>query len=440
MADVTEILVTTDNSSNLGSASIWNYKAGTSLHNYKGGGVITSNTVAFIRDNYFIGAERLKPLIHIWQINSQETAKQMKIIAPGPVTALDVSLDGNYCVAGIGEQLCVWHIPTGNLLANVTKHFQQITKILFSKNSTYVISAAEDGIVFVWKLNQLIAQVHSMTLEPLYSLTDHTLPIRDMCVSNSAKNAYLMTVSSDCTLKINQIDSGELLLSVVFDDSLTAVTCNNFGTHVFVGSTKGDIHEISLLNPPRSVTHHDLNNDKVCTFSGHSKNITALSVSTDGLYLASGAADAQVIIWHIPTKQKLKTITHKGSVTNVLFSMAMKNMFIEEYKPSIVFNTFKRNLVAEDNNQQVIEVIHSEDINFFNENVESNVKYLIQNPTLLQNTELQLEIERLKHINSQLYQYSVGCILEQKNDDKKNIPAKIKMSSPFEKNMKKRKH
>lgn len=410
MGDAKEILLTTDLSPNFGSASVWNYKAGTSLHNYKGGGVITPNTVTFIRDDYFIGAEKLKPLIHVWQINSQETTKQLKIVTPGPVSALAVSPDGNYCVAGINEQIYVWNIPTGNLLANVSKHFQHITKIIFSKDGTHVISAAEDGMVVVWRLNQLVSQSHSLQIEPVYSLTDHTLPVRDICLSSSSKNAYLMSVSADCSLKINQIDSGELLLSVVFDVSLTAVTCNILGTQVFIGTTNGEIYEISLLNPPRNRIYHQLSNDKSNLYSGHTKNITALSISADGLSLASGAADCQVIIWHIPTKQKLKTINHNGSITNVFYIMAMKNMFVEELKPSIVLHTFKRDLTTEENNQQVIEVIHTEDIKLPFE--ETRQTLLTTDKCGSSNVNLQSEINRLKNINSQLYQYSVNCILK----------------------------
>lgn len=420
MGDTVEILLTTDSSPNLGSACAWNHKAGTCVHNYKSGGIITSNTIAFIRDDYFIAAERLKPLIHVWKINSQETTKQMKIVTPGPVTSLAVSPDGNYCVAGIAEHLYVWHITTGNLLANVGKHFQNIIKVIFSKDGSYVVSAAEDGIVFIWRLNQLVSQMHSIQSEPVYSLTDHTLPIRDMCISSSAKNAYLMTVSCDCSLKINQVDSGDLLLSVVFDVSLTAVACNTLGTQVYIGTTNGNIYEISLVNPPRNRSYHELSNDKVNLFSGHTKNITALTVSADGVSLASGAADSQVIIWHIPTKQKLKTISHNGTITNVLFMMVMKNMFAEEFKPSTVLNSFKRDLTTEENNRQVIEVIHSEDINL---PFEDGRKNIVQEstPTAMSNdSSLQSEIDRLKQINSKLYQFSVECILEQKHKNNSN--------------------
>lgn len=361
MGDCTEILLTTDQTQNLGSASVWNYKAGTSLHYYKGGGILTSNSVAFIRNDYFIAAEKLKPLIHVWQINSQEISKQLKIVTPGPVNSLDVSPDGNYCIAGINEHLYIWQVSTGTLLGNVAKHFQPIIKVKFSKDGNFVITAGEDGIVIIWRLGQLISNA-TIQLEPLHTLTDHTLSVRDFCVSSSTKSAYLITVSSDCSLKIHQINSGELLLSVIFNTPLTAVTCNPTGTQLFIGNTNGEIQQISLLNPPRNRTYHDLNSESSEIFMGHTKSITSLSVSIDGLSLASGSADNLVIIWHIPTKQKIKTLNHNGPLTNVSFFMAKKNMFVEEFKPLTILTPFKRDLSSNENQSQIIEVIHSKDM------------------------------------------------------------------------------
>lgn len=437
MVEVNELLMTSSLASNLGSVCIWNYRTGTCMHSYKNGGIVTSNAIAFIRDDYFIAAEQSKPLIHVWQVNSQETSKQLKIVSPGKVSALTVSPDGTYCAAGVGEQLYVWHIPSGDLLAIVAKHFQPIVKIIFTKDGSQVISAGEDGLVIIWRLNQLVNYLVSEQADPVHIIAEHSLPVRDICVSNNTRKTYIMSVSADCTLKIHQIDSGELLLSMVYNTGLTSVACNAIGTQVYVGTSDGPIYETSLLNPPRNKVYHaDSDEERRNLFLGHTKNVTSLSVSVDGTSLASGSADCQVIIWHIPTKQKLKVIDHSAAITNVLFIVPIKNMFVEELKSTTVVNCFKRDLAVVDSNKKTFEIFCVKDIKLpFEDTTKNTVNPATKN--VASKSELQEEINKLKHINSQLYNFSLRSILEQKSDE---LSDKNTSDSSFQSNRKKRKH
>ncbi|PIK37361.1 putative WD repeat-containing protein 18 [Apostichopus japonicus] len=48
------------------------------------------------------------------------------------------------------------------------------------------------------------------------------------------------------------------------------------------------------------------------TYKGHSKAVTCLSTSMDGSMLLSGSEDSTARIWHITSRQCIRTVLHKG--------------------------------------------------------------------------------------------------------------------------------
>lgn len=257
MDELFEVLVTTDKNTNI-SARVWNYKTGNCLHNFKSGGRIVPFGFGFIGNDYFIGAEFEKPLIKVWPVNSQEPLKNIKFVCPGNVNVLAVSPDGNYLVAGIEEQLYVWQLATGQLLAVLQQHFQKITKVLFTGCSSFLISSGNDGLVVVWSMSSIFSK-EDMTgskPKPLHVFSEHSIVVTDICVNGTGSSARLLSVSGDRTLKIHRLLSGELLLTVVLEACLTRLASHPSGASAFIGMINGNIREISFRNPPRLRMHH----------------------------------------------------------------------------------------------------------------------------------------------------------------------------------------
>lgn len=417
MSDTTEVLVTSDSSASLWSTCVWDINTGTSIHSYKGGGVSAPSTISLIANDYMISAERLKPLLHVWPINSQETIKNTRFLCPGRVSALTVSSDGKFCAAGIEEKLYVWQIATGRLLSIASKHFQPITKVVFTSDASHIVTAGEDGLMLIWPLahlisqqaNDLISQSVAGQTDPLHTLSDHSMPIKDICIGKSGLHARLVSVSADRTMKIYELISGTLLLTVVFDECLTAVTMNLSETSIYVGTVDGSIFELSLLNPPRNREYH-VNKSETALFKGHTKSITALSVSVDGQTLASGSFDEQVIIWHIQTKQKIRTIPHKGAITNAFFAISPKNLFVHDLKPVTMIKPFQRS--TEEDSDGIIEVIHTKDQQLPYACISEVGEVKEQITVVSKEKELESEVEKLKAINAKLYQFTLNKIVQ----------------------------
>lgn len=401
--------------------------------NILGGGSTTPHGFAFINQEFIITANNSKPLLHIWPVNSQEQVTGLRFVVPGKVTALTVSPDGVYCVAAVSEIIYIWKISSGDMLAMLSRHYQTVSSLAFTDDGSHFISAGQDGMMLVWKLSSILTATGYSNQEtvPLYSFSDHTLPITDIFIGKGGMRALTATVSLDRTCRIYDLASGTLLLNLVFPEALTSVTIDNLDTKVYIGSIDGNIFEFNLQTPPRTREYH-LNHETLTIkqrFIGHKGAVTTLSISLDGETLLSGGNDETVHFWHIPSKQIIRTIPHKGSITNAKFVLAPKAMFDQETKLHLISNNFKRMIDNQSTNTKnfTVEILvsHSVDSSIEEEIVNENIGFVgesgatskareIVNRTsgadLNEVEELRAEVRRLKKINKDLFEHSVKSI------------------------------
>lgn len=106
--------------------------------------------------------------------------------------------------------------------------------------------------------------------------------------------------------------------------SVTAVAVTPSGKTVYTGSKDGSIIKWDLQSGKRQHTFHRAS--KKDKDSGHTSHILALAISSDGQYLASGAADKTIRIWSIAEDKPLgRFIQHKDQVT---VSSSLRFLFI----------------------------------------------------------------------------------------------------------------
>lgn len=425
MSTLFEVLVTCDSNNPLWTCCVWDPHTGTSLMTYKGGGTAESKTLSFIGKDYLAAVERTKPVLHIWPLNSHQTVQGMRFILPGKASALAVTNDGCYCVAGIDEKIYLWQIASGSLLTIINRHYQKVVVLKFTPDGKYFVSAAEDGMVMVWSLAtvaahpevELVTQTTAGQHDPVHIFSDHSLPVTDMYVSKTGMHGRLCTVSSDRTCKIYDLASGEILLNLVFDIALSSITMDVLELNIFIGTIEGNIHQFSVTNPPRS---KDLlvNTDASCpTFISHNKAVTCLSVSLDGETLMSSSNDEQVILWHIRSKQPIRTIRHKGSVTNAYFTVNFPAIYKQDFSPNVILHSLERTLEKDSDDVLEVEILVNTKIDFWPQSQESDlVEYSV--PTNETETEMRQkessfkkELEKLKKINANLYAFSVDNVL-----------------------------
>lgn len=420
MSETLEVLFTSDLSEQQWSCCAWDFKTATSLMVYKGGGAVNARCFCFIGSNHIITANSAKPMLHVWPINSQEQISSVRFVVPGKTNALAISPDGNYLVAGIQETLYIWQINSGRMLANLSKHYQAITCIKFTDDGSHFVSAGLDGSVLVWNLPQVICNGDN-NQEPLYSFNDHGLSVTDVHIGSGGIRSYLYSVSLDRTCKVYDLSSGTLLLNVVFTESLSCVASNGLETSVHVGTTEGQIYEFHINSLPRTKEYH-MTKENMNKYLGHKGTVSCIALSVDGETLVSGGEDAQVHLWHIPSKQLIRTLAHRGPVSNVTLSLKKLHAFGPENTfPNMFINNLKRMMDSiETDDSHTVEILVGENEN--DDDDDQSEPYY--QPTKITNTltplagssteeieSLRQEIKKLKSINRKLFSISTKNIL-----------------------------
>ncbi|XP_053558793.1 WD repeat-containing protein 18 [Bombina bombina] len=341
MAAPMELVLSADSAGQVANCTVWDPLTGSVLLTYRGGNT-AGRGLAVLGGQYLLGAQLGKNFINVWELQRKDQLLQ-KIVCPGPVTCLAVSPNGLYLVAGISESIYLWEVYTGNLLAILNSHYQDVTCLTFTDDSSHILSGAKDSLVLVWSLYSVLQAETSRGPEPRHVWSRHSLPITDLQCGIGGPQARAVTSSLDQTVKLWDISSGDLLLSVLFDVRIMSVTFDPAEYHLFCGGSDGSIFQVDLCASPvqREKTFHS-ELEKV--FRGHRNQVTCLSVSLDGSMLVSGSNDETVCVWDIHSKQCLRTVPHRGPVTNAFIMPAPANMLRADSKPSFPLPRFSKHL------------------------------------------------------------------------------------------------
>lgn len=419
MSDCVEVAVTSDSSDQMWSCCVWDVRTGTHLISYKGGGAPGAHTLATIANQFILTGNMVKPMLHIWPINRHE-AIATRFILPGRPTAVAVSPDGTYCVVAVQETINVYQLATGAMLATISRHYQAVNVLRFTDDGTHFISAGQDGMVLVWSLSHVIRVYQKQSLNALYSFSDHALPVTDLFVGKGGMKALFCSVSADRSCKVYDLSSGTMLLNLVFQEPLSSVTMDTLESNVFVGTSEGPIYCFNLLSPPRTKEYHvDRKQQQKNVFLGHKKAVTCLSVSIDGETLLSGGADENVFLWHTKSRQQLRVIPHKGTVTNAQFLLTPKAMFDQEIKLNPLFQPFQKMVYpSEKIDDLVVEIEVKENVRdtVSNSDREGATSCATNGNTPNNQDEiikLKKEIQHLKSINKEMFEFTVKNALHQ---------------------------
>ncbi|KAM4888026.1 WD repeat-containing protein 18 [Thomomys bottae] len=427
MAAPMEVAVCTDTAAQLWSCIVWELHSGANLLTYRGGQA-GPRGLALLNGEYLLAAQLGKNYICAWEVQRKDQLQQ-KIMCPGPVTCLTTSPNGLYVVAGIAENIYLWEVSTGNLLVILNRHYQDVSCLRFTGDSSYFLSGGKDCLVLAWSLCSVLQMDPSRIVAPRHVWSHHTLPITDLHCGFGGPLARVATASLDQTVKLWEISSGEMLLSVLFDVGITAVTMDLAEYHMFCGGTDGSIFQVDLCSwPGQRERSFPQDQDSGKIFRGHRNQVTCLSVSMDGSVLLSGSHDETVRLWDVPSKQCIRTVTHKGPVTNATIMLAPVSMLNSDFRPSLPLPQFNRHLLGAEHgdelrrgsltlrlglHQQGSELSYQERLEqlqaVLSDSVEKNVLGG-QDRLQLHVTELEDEVYNLRKINRDLFDFSTRVI------------------------------
>ncbi|XP_038153228.1 WD repeat-containing protein 18 [Cyprinodon tularosa] len=422
MAAPLEVVLSSDSGSQLWNCTVFDLHSGSSLLSYRGGNS-TARTLTVLRGEFLLSAQLGKNFINVWEIQRKDHLQQ-KIVCPGVVTCLTASPDGAFLAAGVAEAIYLWEVCTGKLLVVLSRHYQDVTCLKFTDDSSHFVSAGKDNLALVWSVCSVVQLDLSHTPEPRHVLARHSLPITDLHCGYMGPQARVATSSLDQTVKVWELSSGELLLSVLFDVEIMSVTFDPSEYFLFCGGRDGNIFQVSLcsqsLNREKSF-QSDSEGSQV--FQGHRNLVTCLSVSMDGTLLLSGSHDETVRLWDIQSRQSVRCLQHKGPVTNAIIMSVSANMFLPDSRPAVPLPRFSRHLLtAEGNDGEAGEVcvrpalhIQEEEESYLQKaNRLYSLMCAVNDKTVVgdgENTkarvaELEEEVQNLKKVNKDLFEFS----------------------------------
>ncbi|KAI4495556.1 hypothetical protein M0802_008568 [Mischocyttarus mexicanus] len=422
-----ELIITSDKVSESWSAAAWDPN-GSLLSVYKHATTIANNTLQILNDCYLLGADSNKPLLHVWPLNSQRPISNIRLTTPGKVSALTATQDGSYIVAAINEKIYVWQLCNGRLLAIIERHYQTVTCLKFTRDSSLFCSAGEDGMILVWSLFSVINNNNKEERShPTHSFLNHTLPVKDLYVGHCSPRARLCSVSLDHTANIYDLNDGKLLISLIFDLPLTSVCMNTIESELFVGTTSGLIYKYNLHEPPRGIEHHvqvtkngDESDDSTIYRGHESTAIVSLSVTNDCRNLLSSSLDGKVHLWDIENREIIKTFSHKGPITSAFLTKRFNNFHVQTLKPCLQIHPLQR-VLEESVKGNIIDVTRkgrdTSDLLNFNSYVD---EVSVDESGIDENTSRKLENiteenKKLKKTNADLYKWAVEYVFKCKS-------------------------
>uniref|UniRef100_A0A673THE9 WD repeat-containing protein 18 n=1 Tax=Suricata suricatta TaxID=37032 RepID=A0A673THE9_SURSU len=377
MAAPMEVAVCTDSAAQLWSCIVWELHSGANLLTYRGGQA-GPRGLALLNGEYLLAAQLGKNYISAWELQRKDQLQQ-KIMCPGPVTCLTTSPNGLYVLAGIAESIYLWEVSTGNLLVILSRHYQDVSCLQFTGDGSHFLSGGKDCLVLAWSLCSVLQVDPSRTPAPRHVWSRHTLPITDLHCGFGGPLARVATSSLDQTVKLWEVSSGELLLSVLFDVGIMAVTMDLAEHHLFCGGSDGSIFQVDL-----------------CTWPGQREKAFQPEQDSGKVFRGHRCGPGRARVGPCP-------------VTNASIMLAPVSMLSSDFRPGLPLPHFNKHLLGAEHGDEPHRGGFTLRLGLHQQSVLGG-----QDQLRIRVAELEDEVRNLRKVNRDLFDFSTRIITRPK--------------------------
>ena len=282
----------------------------------------TANPNSTVGCDYFLVSQSDRKAINAWSWGRSQP--HFKCAMPEAIGPMCVSKSGIFCFAG-GEsgRIFVWDLATGQLLRTANAHFKRITKICETKDGAYLITAADDAVIHVWDMVDLVANdghKDAKSVRAAFSWTEHTLPVTDIFCNIGGVHGHLWSVSMDHTCKVWSISRRNLLHTISFPTYCSSVVTDVEERRLYVGGGDGNIyvtHVREIKNSSNGINANGKNSRRA--LQAHHGRVNCLAMTIDSTRLISGGVDGIIVVWDARSCVSLKRLDmHLGPITSLL--------------------------------------------------------------------------------------------------------------------------
>lgn len=314
------------------SVRVWDGRTGTLLHTLDGHKKNIKD-VAFSPDGELLASCSGDSTIRLWNAATGKLEHTLRG-HEDMVTAISFHPDGTRLVSASSDQTVrVWNVHSGILLHSL-RHQAEVTVVRFSPGGSSIVSGDEHGELNLWD---------TQTGKLVHRLSGHRAVISS--VGFNADGTRLVSGSQDRKACIWDVESGRLISVLSGHEKKVCVVCfrptsgqvlsaSRDGTvrlwdltqSVFAPALHGHESSVKCVENSEHCIASGAYDNNVCvwttdgtllrTLSGHTRNVCKLAFSPDNLWLASGAEDGIVHVWHIKNGTQLYTL--RGHTTEIV--------------------------------------------------------------------------------------------------------------------------
>ncbi|CAD6271177.1 unnamed protein product [Miscanthus lutarioriparius] len=247
-------------------------------------------SLASVADRFLAAAQALPAggnsgTIHFYNWDQPQVA--VKSFPAEPIRALIADQEGSYLIGGGSNgNMFLWEVSSGELLHTWHAHYRAVRCLALY--DYLLVSGSEDGSIKVWDLITVLDEQSRLEAQTpyMYSFSQHALPVTDIACF---LGAIAISSSEDRTCKIWSLSEGRMLRSISFPTSIGSVALDPRSHIFYAGGRDGKIYVTAM---GVDLSFHGSDESSILgALDDHSKAVTSLASSTDGLLLVSGSED-----------------------------------------------------------------------------------------------------------------------------------------------------
>jgi len=289
-ADGSQLVTASDDN----SVILWDVATGQILHRLEGHHSWVASAT-FSPDNSVIASVSDDSWVILWD---RETGEMIKHFSEGGSTGptiIDVAFspDGRTLLTGGVAGVILWDIDTSQPLSHLRGHGGDVNSVAFNSNGRTVISAAVDGTLRLWDLEEGQIIRH-------YSSTEDG-------------NLFTLTVSPDGHTVLSPWFTGSSMNVIIWDLN-TGAELRRYSTDNFISNaTFSPDGQMALLGvdhyngTPAEVIMLDVNTGaELRRFTGHLTGVRRLGFLPDGHTAFSNDRNGVTILWDVATGSEIR--------------------------------------------------------------------------------------------------------------------------------------